>query len=376
MFSGFLSFFRPFNCWTLCMRSFSRVVCSIHTLPICLRYLFLLPHFFKITFCYFQSFFFILHFFLVVLVLVSFKTHHLDKKKKRKKAVIFFWPTAEVHCDVRCEWNKRTKKPRRGAESGSSGFPAKSARFSVFCDRPVSFLFISDAPLKSLTQHVSSRFLEAYALFHSGHAVPSVLNRAGFTVTVGASASVPLLLFFLSVFDAVLLAGTSWLERSGHIKNSMYIYVCTCIHVCIALWRLQSDAPALCLRVHSSLFSFLTLQWATTTTTTAKKKKKAKVKRMPFSGLNESSSVSWTRCSYVYNREKEPFFLFFFSVKKVHLSFFFFWNVMIVPTIFVVFVTNCFSFFVYYYLFTYFFFFHHFPLFFLFSLFTSPCCIV
>lgn len=105
----------------------------------------------------------------------------------------------------------------------------------------------------------------------------------------------------------------------------MYIYVCTCIHVCIALWRLQSDAPALCLRVHSSLFSFLTLQWATTTTTTAKKKKKkAKVKKMPFGGLNESSSVSWTRCSYVYNREKEPFFLFFFSVKKVHLSFFFF----------------------------------------------------
>lgn len=41
-------------------------------------------------------------------------------------------------------------------------------------------------------------------------------------------------------------------------------------------------------------------------------------------------------------REKELFFHFFFTVKKVHLSFFL--NVMIVPTIFVVFVTNCFSF--------------------------------
>ena len=279
MFSVFLSFFRPFNCWTLCMRSFSLVVCSIHTLPICLRYLFLLPHFFKITFCYFQSFFFILHFFLVVLVLVSFKTHHLDKKKKRKKAVIFFWPTAEVHCDVRCEWNKRTKKPRRGAESGSSGFPAKSARFSVFCDRPVSFLLISDAPLKSLTQHVSSRFLEAYALFHSGHAVPSVLNRAGFTVTVGASASVPLLLFFSLGFRCSSPGGY-FLAREVRTHQKQHVHICMYVYTCLHSF-MTTTVRCTSLVFASTLFSifFFDASMSNNHDNNSKKKKESKSKK-------------------------------------------------------------------------------------------------
>ena len=80
---------------------------------------------------------------------------------------------------------------------------------------------------------MSSRFLEAYALFHSGHAVPSVLNRAGFTVTVGASASVPLLLFFSLGFrcsspGGYFLAREVRTHQKQHVHICMYVY--TCLH--------------------------------------------------------------------------------------------------------------------------------------------------
>ena len=146
MFSVFLSFFRPFNCWTLCMRSFSLVVCSIHTLPICLRYLFLLPHFFKITFCYFQSFFFILHFFLVVLVLVSFKTHHLDKKKRKKKQL--FFSDQQLKCTVTCvvsETNEQ-RNPEEVQKAAVAAFPQRVQDSLYFVIAPSPFSLSATHP--------------------------------------------------------------------------------------------------------------------------------------------------------------------------------------------------------------------------------------